>query len=165
MTISRPTTWPCPPTPGRRERAGGVADDGSDMCGTNLHPKDVPGAMISIDWADPADHWKWAGPEWRDHVRTGLVAETVGPKMTTTRAWRRGGAGRWAALVTSSAWPLDDDRWGLWLDPLRADGRLAVLRAWAGSISGRPTGPGPASETRIAVSASTLFFRLARASR
>lgn len=59
--------------------------DGDDMAGTHLHPKDMPGAIISIDWADPEDHWEWAGPDWRDHVRTELSGEIVGAEIQTER--------------------------------------------------------------------------------
>jgi hypothetical protein len=35
-----------------------------DIAGTHLHPKDAPGAIVSLDWADPPDSWRWAGPAW-----------------------------------------------------------------------------------------------------
>jgi len=35
-----------------------------DIAGTHLHPKDVPGAIVSIDWAKPPESWRWAGPAW-----------------------------------------------------------------------------------------------------
>src|SRR5262249_61037821 len=35
-----------------------------DIAGTHLHPKDVPGAIVSLDWAEPAGSWRWAGPAW-----------------------------------------------------------------------------------------------------
>lgn len=89
--------------------------DGPSMCGTHLHPKDVPGAIISIDWADPADHWEWAGPDWRDHVRTGLVAEIVGAEVQSPDP--EGLAERWGQAlgrpVTSSALLLDDGAGGM----------------------------------------------------
>ena len=42
------------------------------IAGTHLHPEDVPGAIVSLDWADPPQSWRWAGPEW-----TGRAAETL----------------------------------------------------------------------------------------
>jgi hypothetical protein len=36
-----------------------------DIAGTHLHPADVPGAIVSLDWADPPESWHWAGPRWR----------------------------------------------------------------------------------------------------
>lgn len=41
--------------------------------GTHLHPKDVGGTILSFDQPDPPSSWRWGGPEWPDHVRTGLV--------------------------------------------------------------------------------------------
>ena len=38
--------------------------DRPDIAGTHLHPKDVPGAIVSLDWADPPQSWHWAGPAW-----------------------------------------------------------------------------------------------------
>lgn len=38
--------------------------DHEDIAGTHLHPKDVPGALVSIDWAQPPGSWRWAGPAW-----------------------------------------------------------------------------------------------------
>jgi hypothetical protein len=38
--------------------------DLDDMAGTHLHPKDVPGAIVSLDWADPPEAWRWGGPAW-----------------------------------------------------------------------------------------------------
>src|SRR5215469_16464890 len=35
-----------------------------DIAATHLHPKDVPGAIVSIDWAEPPEAWRWAGPSW-----------------------------------------------------------------------------------------------------
>jgi len=38
--------------------------DLDDIAGTHLHPKDVPGAIVSLDAADPPGTWRWAGPDW-----------------------------------------------------------------------------------------------------
>ena len=38
--------------------------DHPDIAGTHLHPKDVPGAIVSLDWAEPPESWRWAGPAW-----------------------------------------------------------------------------------------------------
>ncbi len=52
----------------RRVAAAGVrvvwSADLGDVAGTHLHPKDVPGALVSLDWADPPESWRWAGPAW-----------------------------------------------------------------------------------------------------
>lgn len=40
--------------------------DLEDISGTHLDPRDVSGAIVSLDWADPPESWHWAGPDWRD---------------------------------------------------------------------------------------------------
>ncbi len=49
-----------------------------DAAGTHLHPKDVGGAILSLDWMDPPESWKWAGPEWQQHVNTDTVTALTG---------------------------------------------------------------------------------------
>ncbi len=49
-----------------------------DAAGTHLHPKDVGGAILSLDWMDPPESWKWAGPEWQQHVNTDVVTAMSG---------------------------------------------------------------------------------------
>ena len=34
----------------------------------HLHPKQMGGAIISLDWMNPKESWKWAGPEWNNHI-------------------------------------------------------------------------------------------------
>lgn len=68
-----------------------------DIAGTHLHPKDVPGAIVSLDWADPPRSWRWAGPAWtgraaphRDGGLSGLTIEVNDPA---------GAAARWAEVL------------------------------------------------------------------
>jgi hypothetical protein len=51
---------------------------GDGIRGLHLHPKDVPGAIVSVDAADEPAEWPWAGPNWRDHVATTTVRSIVG---------------------------------------------------------------------------------------
>lgn len=55
--------------------------DHEHIGGTHLHPKDVPGAIVSIDWADPPGSWHWAGPAWSgqvpDHASGGITDVTL----------------------------------------------------------------------------------------
>jgi hypothetical protein len=66
--------------------------DLADIAGTHLHPKDVPGAIVSLDWADPAQSWRWAGPEWTGRAPShppggvrGLTVEVVDPARASAR--------------------------------------------------------------------------------
>jgi len=49
--------------------------------GTHLHPRDVGGAILSLDAADPPSSWQWAGPEWQRAVRIDVVAEITGVEL------------------------------------------------------------------------------------
>ncbi|HLI52826.1 MAG TPA: hypothetical protein VKU88_00735 [Acidimicrobiales bacterium] len=71
--------------------------DYPDIAGTHLHPKDVPGAIVSVDWADPPESWRWAGPEWTGKAPArggrgiaGIVVEVEDPA---------GAAARWATAI------------------------------------------------------------------
>jgi hypothetical protein len=74
--------------------------DLEDISGTHLHPKDVPGAIVSLDWANPPGSWRWAGPAWTggepSHPPggiTGLTIEVAEPSAA---------AGRWADILATS---------------------------------------------------------------
>lgn len=45
---------------------------------THLHPKDVPGAIVSVDAMEPRERWEWGGPDWRNNVRTDVSVEIRG---------------------------------------------------------------------------------------
>ena len=70
-----------------RERIAGLGvriADQADRNGasfTHLHPKDVPGAIVSIDAMDPVERWEWGGPDWRANVRTEVSTEITGAEM------------------------------------------------------------------------------------
>lgn len=66
--------------------------DLDDIAGTHLHPKDTPGAIVSLDWAQPADTWRWAGPGWTGRSSAnscpaleGLVIEIKDPAAAAQR--------------------------------------------------------------------------------
>lgn len=49
--------------------------------GTHLHPRDVGGAILSLDAADPPSSWQWAGPEWERARHTNVVTEITGVEL------------------------------------------------------------------------------------
>jgi Glyoxalase-like domain len=72
-----------------------------DMAATHLHPRDVPGAIVSLDWAAPPQSWRWAGPSWTGRAPghapggvTGLTIEVSEPSAA---------AQRWADVLGISA--------------------------------------------------------------
>ncbi len=71
--------------------------DLDDIRGTHLHPRDLGGALLSLDAAVPASSWRWAGPAWERRPRSATVREIVGVEMRC--AERDAVAQRWAALL------------------------------------------------------------------
>jgi hypothetical protein len=73
------------------------AADLPGMSGTHLHPRDVPGAIVSVDWAEPAQSWRWAGPAWTgrvpEHAPGGLTSLTIEVRDPYAAA------SRWAAVL------------------------------------------------------------------
>ncbi len=114
-----------------------------DIAGTHLHPRDVPGAIVSLDWATPEESWGWAGPAWAGRVPehapgglTGLTIEVDDPAAA---------ARRWAAVLGIPA----DDRGDTTVVELADAGqRLRFVPAGSGrgegitevSIAGLPAG-------------------------
>lgn len=68
-----------------------------DIVGTHLHPKDVPGAIVSIDWADPPQTWRWAGPAWTGQVPQHPPGGVVGLRVQSPDPHAVGE--RWAAVL------------------------------------------------------------------
>jgi hypothetical protein len=48
---------------------------------SHIHPRDVGGAILSLDWMDPWERWEWGGPAWRDNVRTDVSTAIVGAEL------------------------------------------------------------------------------------
>ena len=67
------------------------------ITGLHLHPKDIGAAILSIDHDDRWDGWGWAGPDWRDHVATGVVTDLLGVAMQSQQPAVT--AERWAAVL------------------------------------------------------------------
>lgn len=85
----------------RRVAVAGVrvvwSADLADIAGTHLHPKDVPGAIVSLDWADPPQSWRWAGPEWTGHAPAHPSGGLSG--ITIAVSDPAGAAARWAEVL------------------------------------------------------------------
>lgn len=65
-------------------RAGARVIEQADFDGvtmTHIHPKDIGGAILSVDSMPTRDAWKWGGPVWRDHVKTDIAARIVGAEL------------------------------------------------------------------------------------
>jgi hypothetical protein len=115
-----------------------------DIAGTHLHPKDVPGAIVSLDWAEPAGSWRWAGPAWTGRAPehpggggvTGVTIEVADPAAAAAR-WAVVLGVTWAANGTAAG--IDLAGWGQRLrfepaQPGQGEGITAV------SVAGLPAG-------------------------
>jgi hypothetical protein len=49
-----------------------------DIRGRHLHPRDVGGALVSIDEPVPNGSWRWGGPDWVPHHDTSVVSGIAG---------------------------------------------------------------------------------------
>lgn len=90
-------------TPATRDRAAaqGVrvvwSIDLDDISGTHFHPRDLGGALLSVDTPRPQGAWRWAGPHWEAQRRTAVVDDLAAVDMTC--ADPSATAERWAALL------------------------------------------------------------------
>ena len=75
----------------------------------HLHPKDVGGAIVSIDQMRPPESWLWAGPDWQAN-RSRLVGDLQSISIEVEDA--DVAAGRWSQLLDV---------------PCRTDGDFPVL--------------------------------------
>ncbi|MEN9627332.1 MAG: hypothetical protein RJA10_559 [Pseudomonadota bacterium] len=86
-----------------------------DITAAHLHPKDVGGAIVSVDEPRPAASWRWGGPDWlaqqpgersRQRVR-GITMRAADPQAM---------AQRWAQVFRRPAPHTSADGWRLALD-------------------------------------------------
>ena len=100
---------------------------------THLHPKDVPGAIVSIDAMDPPERWEWGGPDWRKNVRADTSVEIRGAEMQGEDPDAM--SARWATVLdrprtrAGEGWRIAVDGGELRFVPLQ-DGRGEGLRAF-----------------------------------
>ena len=64
--------------------------------GIHLHPRDVGGAILSLDQMDPPEGWPYAGPDWKSHVRTERTTSIVAAEVQAEDP--RAMAERWAEV-------------------------------------------------------------------
>jgi hypothetical protein len=81
------------------------------ITGLHLHPRDVGGAILSVDRADEWRDWPWAGPDWRAHVETAVVAAIATVDIGADDPVAM--AARWAAVLDR---PVDADGMTIHLD-------------------------------------------------
>ena len=69
---------------GTSQPSGPDGQEAARIRGIHLHPKDVGGAILSIDEANPASSWGWAGYDWEYHSRSDVVTDLVAVDIQAT---------------------------------------------------------------------------------
>lgn len=80
---------------------------------THLHPRDVGGTLLSIDYMDEWDRWEWAGSGWKAQSSTASEAAIIGAEMQGEDPVRIGA--RWSAVLGRPLEP-HDGGWRIVLD-------------------------------------------------
>ena len=68
-----------------------------DIRAMHLHPKDIGGAIVSLDEPVPPASWRWGGPSWR--VQDGARGRQRVVGVTVEASDPAAMAGRWAAVL------------------------------------------------------------------
>jgi catechol 2,3-dioxygenase-like lactoylglutathione lyase family enzyme len=68
-----------------------------DAATIHLHPRDLGGAIVSVDWMATPALWRWAGPDWSRHVATDVVRGIAGVEVQGDDPAAM--AARWAAVL------------------------------------------------------------------
>ena len=86
-----------------KNAAARIADQ-SDKDGaafTHIHPKDIGGAILSLDHMVPKERWEWGGPHWESHVCTDTSVKVAGAELQARDPARM--AARWAQVLGRTA--------------------------------------------------------------
>lgn len=102
----------------RIEAAGARIVDRADLpraTFTHIHPKDVGGAILSVDTMTPVEHWEWGGPDWATRTRGANEPKGI------VRAILAGAdparlAARWSEVIGVPVEPDGADRWSMALE-------------------------------------------------
>lgn len=68
-----------------------------DIATIHLHPRDVGGAILSLDQPEPAWSWRWAGPDWEKKMRSDRSRRIVGATLEAEDPETL--AGRWSEVL------------------------------------------------------------------
>ncbi|MEX2393626.1 MAG: VOC family protein [Actinomycetota bacterium] len=68
-----------------------------DIQAMHLHPKDIGGAIVSIDEPIPYESWRWGGPTWIGHDTPGVVGGVR--EMTVRVSDAAGISSKWAEVL------------------------------------------------------------------
>ena len=68
-----------------------------DIATVHLHPRDIGGAIVSLDQPRPPKSWRWGGPEWQAKARTAVVRGIASVSLESPEPERL--TGRWAEVL------------------------------------------------------------------
>ncbi|MDQ1394970.1 MAG: hypothetical protein QOG64_229 [Acidimicrobiaceae bacterium] len=123
-----------------------------DMRGTHLHPADVGGAILSLDWADPPAAWRWAGPDWQPNDAGEITAVDIQSDDPDKLA------ARWSEVLDRPVAPSDGGGVAIALDR----GTIRFVAATDGrgdGVSGLEVGRGQGQDGTVDVAGIRLRFR------
>lgn len=86
-----------------------------DIATVHLHPRDIGGAIVSLDQPRPPTSWRWGGPGWEAKARTARVRAITSVTLASTDP--AGLATRWAEVLGLDAAQRDATGFRLGLDP------------------------------------------------
>jgi len=90
-----------------------------DIGAMHLHPKDIGGAIVSVDEPRPAASWRWGGPQWR--VQPGRRGRQRVRGLTLRAADAQALARRWAEVLGRPEPEAVGERWRVGLTDGFAD--------------------------------------------
>jgi len=137
------------------------AKDLPDIRATHLHPKDIGGAIVSIDQPVPAASWRWGGPDWA--VQAGRAGQQRVVGITVGADDPLAMARRWAAVLGLAA-PIAQGATqrlvleGGWIDFQAADGRGEGICGYTLAVVNRDAVLARARELGVAVACNSVLL-------
>jgi len=135
------------------------AKDLPDIRATHLHPKDIGGAIVSIDQPTPAASWRWGGPDWKLQSGSAAQQRVVGicvgaddPVATGARWAQVLGLGAPAAHGATQRLLLE----GGWIDFEPADARGNGIVGYTLAVAQRDTVLARARELGLVVACNAV---------
>lgn len=104
--------------------------EGGKVCYSHIHPRDIGGAIVSVDFMDPWEHWEWGGPEWRNHIKTDVSLGIVGVEIQADDPPAM--AGRWSEILGPPA----REHGASWCIPLEEGGEIRFVEVADGRGEG-----------------------------
>lgn len=116
------------------------AKDLDDMRATHLHPKDIGGAIVSVDQPLPAAAWRWGGPDWKPQAGRAAQQRVLGLRIGASDPSAM--AARWAQVLGLAAPAAHGAAQRLlldggWLDFEAADARAEGIRGCTLAVADR----------------------------